>query len=90
MLTHELIRRGARPAFRDGRNTPGHTELPRLIRAYFMHMSARRLANLTALVAALYLDRLAADYSLIRVDRQSCRDSYQATEKIFNYLEVAT
>ena len=90
VLTHELIRRNARPAFRDNRATPGHTELPRLIRAYFTHMSAGRLANLTALITALYLDRLAADYSLIRVDKQSCRDSYQAMEKIFNYLEVTT
>ncbi|MGI4790287.1 MAG: HEPN domain-containing protein [Janthinobacterium lividum] len=88
-LTYELILRGARAAFRDGRATPGHTEMPRLIRAYFIHMSAGRLANLTALAEGLYLDRLAADYSLIRVDRQSCRDSYLATEKIFNYLEVA-
>ncbi len=86
VLTYELIRRGARPAFRDGRNTPGHNELPRLNRAYFMHMSAGRLNNLTALVTALYLDRLAADYSLIRVDKQSCRDSYLAAKKIFNYL----
>ena len=88
VLTHELIQRGAMPAFRDGRNTPGHTELSRLIRVYFMHMSAGRLNNLTALVAALYLDRLAADYLLIRVDKQSCRDSYLAAKKMFNYLGV--
>ncbi len=87
-LTHELIRRGARPAFRDNRNTPGHTELPRLIRAYFTHLSTGRAANFTVLVTALYLDRLAADYSLIRVDKQSCRDSYLAAKKIFNYLGV--
>ena len=87
-LTHELIRRGARPAFRNGRATPGHTELPRLIRDYFVHMSAGRLANLTALVEGLYLDRLAADYSLIRVDKQSCWDSYLAAKKVFNYLGV--
>lgn len=88
VLTQELIQRGARSAFRDNRATPGHNELPRLIRTYFTQMSAGRLNNLTALVAALYLDRLAADYSLIRVDRQSCRDSYLAAKKIFNYLGV--
>lgn len=87
-LTHELIQRGARPAFHDNRATPGHAQLPRLIRAYLTHMSDGRLDNLTALVTALYLDRLAADYSLIRVDRQSCRDSYLAAKKIFNYLGV--
>ena len=59
-LTHKLTRRGARPAFRDTRATPGHAQLP----------------------------RLAADYSLIRVDKQSCRDSYLAAKKIFNYLGV--
>jgi|GEM_PF-1496370 len=90
VLTQELIQRGARPAFRDGRATPGHTELPRLIRACFTHMTAERLNNLTALVTDLYLDRLAADYSLIRIDRQSCRDSYLAAKKIFNYLGVPT
>lgn len=88
VLTHELIQRGARPAFRDNRATPGHTELTRLIRTYFMHMSARRLDNLTVLVTDLYLDRLNADYSLLRVDKQSCRVSYQTTRKISNYLEV--
>ena len=51
-------------------------------------MSASRLANLTALVSALYLDRLAADYSLLRVDKHSCRDSYLAAKKIFDYLGV--
>ncbi len=54
ILTHEPIQRGARSAFRDNRATPGHNELPRLIRAYFTHLSAGRLSNLTALVAALY------------------------------------
>jgi len=70
VLTHELIGRGARPAFRDSRATPGHTELPRLIRAYFTLMTDGRLDKLTTLVTALYLDRLNADYSLLRVDRQ--------------------
>lgn len=88
VLTHELIQRGARPAFRDNRATPSHTELPRLIRVYFTHMTAGRLNNLAALVTKLYLDRLNADYSLLRVDKQSCRVSYQAARKIFDYLEV--
>ena len=87
-LTHELIRRGARPAFRDNRATPGHTELPRLVCTYFTHMTASRLNNLATLVTKLYLDRLNADYSLLRVDKQSCRVSYQAARKIFDYLEV--
>lgn len=37
VLTHELIRRGARPAFRDGRATPGHAQLALLVRTYFTH-----------------------------------------------------
>jgi len=89
LLTYELIQRGARPAFRDNRATPGHTQLPRLVRTYFTHMSAGRLANLAALVTTLYLDRLDADYSLLRVDKQSCRDSYRTATKIFDYLEVS-
>ena len=89
VLTHELIQRGARPAFRDNRATPGHNELPRLIRTYFTQMSSVRLGNLSALVTALYLDRLDADYSLLRVDKQSCRDSYRTATKIFDYLGVS-
>ena len=88
VVTYELIQRGARPAFRDNRATPGHAQLRLLITTYFTHMSARRLDNLTALVTDLYLDRLNADYSLLRVDKQSCRISYQTARKIFNYLEV--
>lgn len=87
-LTHELIRRGARPAFRDGRNTPGHTELPRLIRVYFTHMSTGKLNNLTAQVTGLYLDRLEADYSLLRVDKKSGRASYRTATKVFDALGV--
>ncbi len=88
VLTHELIRRGARPAFRDNRATPGHAQLPLLVRTYFTHMSSVKRNNLTALVTGLYLDRLDADYSLLRVDKQSCRDSYRTAAKIFDYLEV--
>ena len=87
-LTHELIGRGARPAFRDGRATPGHAQLPLLMTTYFIHMSERRRANLAILVRTLYLDRLDADYSLLRVDKQGCRDSYRTAAKIFGYLEV--
>ena len=76
-LTHELIRRGARPAFRDSRATPGHAQLALLVRTYFTHMSSVKLGKLSALVTALYLDRLNADYSLLRVDKQSCRGSYR-------------
>ena len=88
-LTAELTQRGARPAFRDNRGTPGHAQISRLIRAYFTHMSSSRIDNLTALMSTLYLDRLEADYSLLRVDKKSCRGSYRTAIKIFDFLEVS-
>lgn len=89
VLTHELIRRGARPAFRDNRATPGHAQVVILVQTYFTHMSSVKLDKLAALVTALYLDRLNADYSLLRVDKQSCRGSYRTATKIFDYLEAS-
>ena len=89
VLTHELIRRSARPAFRDNRATPGHAQLALLIRTYFTQMSRLKRDKLSALVTALYLDRLNADYSLLRVDKQSCRGSYRTATKIFDYLGVS-
>ena len=88
VLTHELIRRGARPAFRDNRATSGHAQLVVLIQTFFTHMSSVKRGKLSALVAALYLDRLNADYSLLHVDKQSCRSSYRTATKIFDYLEA--
>ncbi len=51
-------------------------------------MGTDKLNNLTALVTRLYGDRLAADHSLLRVDKQSCHDSHRTAKKIFDYLEV--
>ena len=88
VLTHELLRRNALSDFRDRRATPGHRQMPQLIQDYFTHMSDERLVNLTNLVRTLYSDRLGADYSQLRLDKQSCLDSYRTAKKIFNYLEV--
>lgn len=89
IVTHELRARHAQPAFRDGRETPGHAQLPRLMETYFVHLSAERLDNLVQYVVSLYRDRLAADYSQQRVDRQFATQTYRAAEKVFRYLEVA-
>lgn len=88
VLTHELIRRGAGPDFRDGRATSGHAQLARLVETYFMHLSAERKNNLVSHITSLYGDRIAADYSLLRVDKRGARDSFTTTKKIFDYLEV--
>ena len=88
MLTHELIRRGARPAFRDNRATPGHAQLLLLMATYFEQFSAERLDNLIGDVGGLYRYRIVADYSLFRVDKSSATKAFRAAEKIFRYLEV--
>ena len=88
VLTHELIRRGATPDFRDKRATPGHAQLARLVGTYFTHLSIARRDNLISSLTGLYGDRIAADYSLLRVDKRGARASYTSAKKIFDYLEV--
>ena len=88
VLTHELIRRGARPAFRDNRATPGHAQLPLLMTAYLSQFSRERLENLIGYVGNLYRYRIAADYSLQRMDKSYATKAFRAAEKIFRYLEV--
>lgn len=86
ILTDELIHRNANPDFRQGRDTPGHLQLPNLIETYFTHFSPEKVANLIRYVRDLYRDRIAADYSLLRVDKQSAKASYRAAEKNFEYM----
>lgn len=88
VVTHELLRRHAAGDFTGGRGTPGHAQLTRLVEVYFTQFSAGRLVNFVRYVNALYADRIAADYSLQRIDRQSAHDAYAAAKKIIEYLEV--
>ena len=89
-ITGELIRRNAADDFTGGRETPGHAQLPRLVELYFAHLGVGRLENLLRYVNDLYRDRITADYSEQRVDRQSATKTYRAAEKVFRYLEANT
>lgn len=86
LITGELIQRNARGDFTGGRGTPGHAQLPGLVETHFTHFSQARLGNFTRCLRNLYAHRIAADYSLQRVDRQSARDAYTAAAKMFDYL----
>lgn len=88
VLTFELVQRGARPAFRDGRATPGHAQLPALITTYMTEFSLERQENLIGYVGDLYRYRIAADYSLQRIDKAYATKAFRAAEKVFRYLEV--
>ncbi len=88
VVTHELLQRNASGDFTGGRGTPSHAQLARLVELYFTQFSEGRLANFIRYVNALYADRIAADYSLQRVDRQATRDTYAAAKKVLEYLEV--
>jgi uncharacterized protein (UPF0332 family) len=88
VVTDELIRRNAYPDFRDKRATPGHSQLPNLMESYFTHFSDERQKHLRDYVKSVYRDRIGADYSLLRVDKQTAKESYRATEKVFRYLGV--
>jgi len=85
-VTGELVQRNAAADFTGGRGTPGHAQLPGLVGTHFTQFSQVRLDNFTRLLRNLYAVRIAADYSLQRVDRQSARDAYTAAKKIFDYL----
>lgn len=86
LVTGELVQRGASGDFTGGRGTPGHAQLSGLVGMHFTQFSQVRLDNFTRLLRGLYAARIAADYSLQRVDRQSARDAYTAAKKIFDYL----
>ncbi len=88
VVTHELLQRHAGSDFTGGRGTPGHAQLTHLVERYFTQFSEARLANFVHNVNILYAERIAADYSLQRVDRQSVRDTYAAAKKVMEYLEV--
>ncbi len=88
LVTGELIQRGASGDFTNGRVTPGHAQLSGLIETHFSQFSLERRHNFTRYLRNLYADRIAADYSLQRVDKQAARDAYTAANKIFGYLEV--
>ena len=88
VTTGELIQHSAAGDFTGGRGTPGHAQLSRLVELYFTHLSVGRLENLLGYVNGLYRDRITADYSEQRVDRQSATKTYRAAEKVFRYLEA--
>ncbi len=88
VLTNELIQRGAAPDFKDKRKTPGHAQLPGLVERYFKHFSQEKISNMTRYVRNSYRDRIVADYSLLRIDKQAARASHQAAGKMFQYLGV--
>lgn len=88
LITYELIQRSAAADFTQGRDTPGHGQLPRLVETWFVHFSEERRAHFARRVADLYRDRVAADYSLLRVDRMAAKEAFRLTESIFRYLGV--
>lgn len=88
ILTHDLLGQGVGPDFRDGRETPGHAQLPRLVEVHFARFTPERRGNLVSYVVDLYRARIVADYSRQRVDRQAATKTFRATEKVFRYLEV--
>ena len=88
ILTYELIQRGAKADFKDQRATPSHAQLPSLVEDRFTHLSQERRKNLVSYLQSLYRDRITADYSQQRVDKESVKESHRAAEKVFRYLEV--
>ena len=55
---------------------------------YFTHFSIERQRHIRNYVRNVYRDRIGADYSLLRVDKQSAKETYRATEKVFRNLGV--
>ena len=88
LLTHELTRRGAANDFAQSRATPSHRQLPRLVQDHLTQFSEERLRNMARRISSLYRNRIEADYSLLRVDRVSAKESYRLAESLFRYLGV--
>ena len=88
VVTHELLQRGAASDFTGGRGTPGHAQLRRLVETYFTQLGGDKLDNLLRLLATLYGDPIAADYSLQRIDKNAAAITFRAAEKVFRYLGV--
>src|SRR5437016_5157247 len=85
VLTDELIRRGANVDFANGRNTPGHAQMSKLIEKHFVQMSEERRANLMKEVSDLYRFRIAADYIDQRIDKLMSVSAQRSGERIFRY-----
>ncbi len=89
LLTEELVRRGARAEFAGNRDTPGHAQLPDLIDRYLTPLGTEKSQHLVIYVRSLYRNRIAADYSVLRIDKRSAIKILRATEKVFQYLGVS-
>lgn len=86
-MTFELIQRGALGDFRDGRATPGHTQLHvELINSKFTHFSEVKRSKLSERVRGLYRDRLSADYNILRIDREAASQSFRVAQSIFETM----
>lgn len=88
LVTQELIDRGAAPDFHGGQATPSHRQVPALAERYFTHFSEERGRNFTLTIARLYTDRLNADYSDNRVNRDAANASFERAKTAFRYLRV--
>lgn len=88
--TYELIQRGATPQFRDGRPTPAHTQIrdSQFLDLHFAQFTEERRINFRKTIAELYRDRIAADYSDLRVDREAAKDAHRRAENVFRYLGI--
>lgn len=86
LLTFELGRKGV--AFRAGRQTPAHAELPELIADHLTQFTEARRANIALLAFRLYRLRLGADYFDQRIDRRLADRAARYAQKLFRYFGV--
>ena len=87
LMTFELIQRGAKSNFGNGKETPAHIQLhATLMRDKFTHFSEERREKLSERVRTLYRDRLSADYGVLRLDRDSASQSFRVAKSIFDTM----
>lgn len=85
ILTHELRLVGAQ--FGNNQETPGHRELPKLLKLY-LTLPSRQKAEAIAISRRLYAARIDADYQRRTTDGVTAQDAMRDAANLFRYLEI--
>lgn len=84
LLTGELYQVDAQRMFYLGRKTPGHRELPSLVRLHLASLSIRKRNALGDAILRLYRRRETADDTDSDIDEQYCKEALRFLIQVTN------